>query len=133
MNNKSLITALSLYILLTASTLANVSISNTNQVEQDKARQSALAPAQQEYSASGRGSQKYKLAFPLEATCRYINHVEIISADHKLTLGLLGNIARQAEKKCLGIEGIRLLTTTLQNELIARDISRRLLMYLHSP
>ena len=32
----------------------------------------------------------------------------------------LGNIARQAEKKCLGIEGIRLLTTTLQNELIAR-------------
>ncbi|AVE78451.1 ShlB/FhaC/HecB family hemolysin secretion/activation protein [Klebsiella michiganensis] len=120
MNNKSLITALSLYILLTASTLANVSISNTNQVEQDKARQSALAPAQQEYSASGRGSQKYKLAFPLEATCRYINHVEIISADHKLTLGLLGNIARQAEKKCLGIEGIRLLTTTLQNELIAR-------------
>lgn len=120
MNNKSLITALSLYILLTASTLANVSISNTNQVEQDKARQSALAPAQQEYSTSGRGSQKYKLAFPLEATCRYINHVEIISADHKLTLGLLGNIARQAEKKCLGIEGIRLLTTTLQNELIAR-------------
>ncbi|MGP8823752.1 ShlB/FhaC/HecB family hemolysin secretion/activation protein [Klebsiella michiganensis] len=120
MNNKSLITAISLYILLTASTLANVSISNTNQVEQDKARQSALAPAQQEYSASGRGSQKYKLAFPLEATCRYINHVEIISADHKLTLGLLGNIARQAEKKCLGIEGIRLLTTTLQNELIAR-------------
>ncbi|ENU2138923.1 TPA: ShlB/FhaC/HecB family hemolysin secretion/activation protein [Klebsiella michiganensis] len=107
-------------MLLTASTLANVSISNTNQVEQDKARQSALAPAQQEYSASGRGSQKYKLAFPLEATCRYINHVEIISADHKLTLGLLGNIARQAEKKCLGIEGIRLLTTTLQNELIAR-------------
>lgn len=120
MNNKSLITSLSLYILLTASTLANVSLSNTNQVEQDKARQSAMAPAQQEYSPSGTGSQKYKLAFPPEATCRYIDHVEIISADHKLTHSLLGNIAIQAEKKCLGIEGIRLLTTTLQNELIAR-------------
>ncbi|MGF7447791.1 ShlB/FhaC/HecB family hemolysin secretion/activation protein, partial [Klebsiella michiganensis] len=107
MNNKTLITSLSLYILLTASTLANVSLSNTNQVEQDKARQSAMAPAQQEYSPSGTGSQKYKLAFPPEATCRYIDHVEIISADHKLTHSLLGNIAIQAEKKCLGIEGIR--------------------------
>ncbi|VUS32414.1 Hemolysin transporter protein ShlB [Klebsiella pasteurii] len=120
MNNKILVTAISFYIFLTASTMASLSISNTNQVEQDKARQSALAPAQQEYQSSGTGSRKYQLVFPLEATCRYINHVEILSADDKLTRSLLGNIALQAEKKCLGIEGIRLLTTTLQNELIAR-------------
>ena len=133
MNNKSLITALSLYILLTASTLANVSISNTNQVEQDKARQSALAPAQQEYSASGRGSQKYKLAFPLEATCRYINHVEIISADHKLTLGLLGNIARQAEKSVWVLKAYVYSPQPCKMNLLPGDISRRLLMYLHGP
>mgnify|MGYP001058484166 FL=1 len=105
-NNKKLLNALFLYFIFTASTFADVA-NNTHQTEQDKARQSALKPEQQDYQSSRTGSHKYKLIFPVEETCRYISHVNIISSNEKLTQRLLRNIAVQAEKKCLGIKGIR--------------------------
>ena len=130
MNNKILVTAISFYIFLTASTMASLSISNTNQVEQDKARQSALAPAQQEYQSSGTGSRKYQLVFPLEATCRYINHVEILSADDKLTRSLLGNIALQAEKSVWVLKAYVYSPQHCKMNSLPGDISLPLLMFL---
>lgn len=110
---KRLLNAILIYLFLSASTFANVSTSHTNQTEQDKARQSALKPEQQEYQSSRSGVYKHKLVFPSETTCQYINKVDIISEDEKLTQRLLGGIALQAEHKCLGIAGIRILTATL--------------------
>ncbi|MHB0836408.1 ShlB/FhaC/HecB family hemolysin secretion/activation protein [Klebsiella grimontii] len=118
-NNNKLLNALFLYFIFTASTFADVA-NNTHQTEQDKARQSALKPEQQDYQSSRTGSHKYKLIFPVEETCRYISHVNIISSNEKLTQRLLRNIAVQAEKKCLGIKGIRQLATALQNEIIVQ-------------
>jgi hemolysin activation/secretion protein len=119
-SKRNLIIAFLFYIFFTSFTFANVSTSNANQAERDKARQSALTPEPQEYQPSGFGSRKYKINFPEEITCRYIKHIEILSAHEKLTRHLTGAITAQAENKCLGIEGIRLLATTLQNELIAQ-------------
>ena len=119
-NQKRLLNAIFIYLFLSASTFANVSTSHTNQTEQDKARQSALKPEQQEYQSSRSGSYKHKLVFPSETTCQYINKVDIISEDEKLTQRRLGGIAIQAEHQCLGIAGIRILTATLQNELITQ-------------
>lgn len=49
-----------------------------------------------------------------------INRVDIDSDNRALTRKLLAKTARQAQGRCLGSEGIRLLAYTLQNELIAQ-------------
>ena len=49
-----------------------------------------------------------------------INRVDIDSDNQALTRKLLAKTARQAQGRCLGSEGIRLLAYTLQNELIAQ-------------
>lgn len=119
-SKRNLIIASLLYTFFTAFTSANVANNNANQNERDKARQSALTPASQEYQSSEFGTRQYKISFPPEKTCRYIKQIKILSANEKLTRRLSGAITAQAENKCLGIEGIRLLATTLQNELIAQ-------------
>lgn len=119
-SKRNLNAALLLFIFFSSFTFANVSNSNANQSERDKARQTALQPEEQEYTSSRSGSYKYQLDFPSEETCHYISHVNILSENDRLTRRLLAEITSQAENKCLGIEGIRLLTTTLQNELIAQ-------------
>ncbi len=49
-----------------------------------------------------------------------INRVDIDSDNRALTRKLLAKTARQAQGRCPGSEGIRLLAYTLQNELIAQ-------------
>lgn len=49
-----------------------------------------------------------------------INRVDIDSDNRALTRKLLAKTARQAQGRCTGSEGIRLLAYTLQNELIAQ-------------
>ena len=119
-SKKNLLTTILFYCFFSSFTFANVSNSNTNQIERDKARQSALKPEQQHYQSSRSDSHRGKIAFPVETTCQFISHVNILSEDEKLTRHLLRNITIQAENRCLGIEGIRLLTATLQNEMIVQ-------------
>lgn len=98
---------------------ANAS-TGTNQSEQDKAREMNLAPQQQNSASSRDLPVKQQIRFPEETPCRIIHKIEIESDEDKLTQKLLGKLINQANNKCLGINGIRLLSQTLQNELIVQ-------------
>ena len=102
--------------------LASASIANSsaNQKEQDKARQSTLSPEEQTYSSSQEPSKAKNIEFPKELICRNIKNIVIESDNEELANKLLGKITQQAINKCLGIEGIRLLSRTLQNELVVQ-------------
>lgn len=119
-NTNSLAIILCLNLLTCFTARAGIEAATVNQVEQDKARESALMPHQQQYQSSRSHVKTQTLIFPEEATCRYITQVDIASEDKAKTTALLGKIASQAIGHCLGVEGIRLLTTALQNELITQ-------------
>lgn len=99
---------------------ANTFQASANQAEQDKARENALAPQQQEFKSSRDATKSESIIFPEEIPCKYINGVIIESDDARLTKKLLGKLANSAVHKCLGIKGIRLLAFKLQNALIAQ-------------
>lgn len=65
-SKRNLIIASLLYTFFTAFTSANVANNSANQNERDKARQSALTPASQEYQPSEFGTRQYKISFPPE-------------------------------------------------------------------
>ena len=119
-NTNGLAIILCLNLLTCFTARAGIDSATVNQVEQDKARESALMPHQQQYQSSRTYAKTQTLIFPEEATCRYITKVDIASEDNAKTTALLGKIAAQAPGHCLGIEGIRLLTNALQNELITQ-------------
>lgn len=116
----TLITFLSIYSAGCIYSYASISHSSTTQAEQDKARQTALAPQQPEYTSSRALTDAKTLTFPKESLCKYINNVVVKSDNEKLTRRLLGKLTDQAKSKCLGIKGIQLLAHALQNELIAQ-------------
>lgn len=93
---------------------------SAHQTEQDKARQEALTPQQQEFQSSQQRGAPQGIHFPEEAHCRLINKVDIDSDNQALTRKLLAKTAQQAQGRCLGSEGIRLLAYRLQNELIVQ-------------
>lgn len=107
-----------LIIYFALSLNVSASQSTTSQIEQDRARQETLEPKQQSFQSSQLGSGTKSIVFPQEATCKFINDIKIESDDEKLTYKLLNKLSIQAKNKCLGIEGIRLLARTMQNELI---------------
>lgn len=119
-NTNGLAIILCLNLLTCFTARAGIDSATVNQVEQDKTRESALMPHQQQYQSSRTYAKTQTLIFPEEATCRYITKVDIASEDNAKTTALLGKIAAQAPGHCLGIEGIRLLTNALQNELITQ-------------
>ncbi|MCK6039432.1 hypothetical protein [Klebsiella quasipneumoniae] len=69
-NRLAIILCLNLLTCFTA--WAGIEAATVNQVEQDKARESALMPHQQQYQSSRTHTKKQTLIFPEEATCRYI-------------------------------------------------------------
>ncbi|HCA9951847.1 TPA: ShlB/FhaC/HecB family hemolysin secretion/activation protein [Klebsiella pneumoniae] len=111
-----------LFITLAGTSAAGAAplASSTHQTEQDKARQEALAPQQQDFQSSQQRVAPQGIPFPEETHCKLINRVDIDSDNQALTRKLLAKTARQAQGRCLGSEGIRLLAYTLQNELIAQ-------------
>ena len=111
-----------LFITLAGTSAAGAAplTSSTHQTEQDKARQEALAPQQQDFQSSQQRVAPQGIPFPEETHCKLINRVDIDSDNQALTRKLLAKTARQAQGRCLGSEGIRLLAYTLQNELIAQ-------------
>lgn len=107
-----------IFIVFCHNVSASVSNPSANQAEQDRAREASLTPQQQEYKSSQAISSVGKINFPKEDNCKYIREIFIESENNSLTNKLLGKIAHQAKSQCLGVEGIRLLARTLQNELI---------------
>lgn len=111
-----------LFITLAGTSAAGAAplTSSTHQTEQDKARREALAPQQQDFQSSQQRVAPQGIPFPEETHCKLINRVDIDSDNQALTRKLLAKTARQAQGRCTGSEGIRLLAYTLQNELIAQ-------------
>jgi hemolysin activation/secretion protein len=99
---------------------ASIANSSANEIEQDKARQTTLSPEEKAYSSSQESTQVESIVFPKESICRNIKNIIIESDDEKLANKLLGKITQQALNKCLGIEGVRLLSQKLQNELVVQ-------------
>ncbi|HAT1619518.1 TPA: ShlB/FhaC/HecB family hemolysin secretion/activation protein [Raoultella planticola] len=118
-NNIAAILLTCLAMCFQASASNNIS-SAANQNEQDKARQASLAPEQQEYRPAERTAGSANIEFPVEKNCKYIKEIIIVSRDENLTHKLLNKLVAQAKSKCLGIEGIQLLTRKLQNELLVK-------------
>lgn len=111
-----------LFITLAGTSAAGAAqlTTSAHQTEQDKARQEALAPQQQDFQSSQQRVAPQGIPFPEETHCKLINRVDIDSDNQALTRKLLAKTAQQAQGRCLGSEGIRLLAYTLQNELIAQ-------------
>jgi len=92
----------------------------TSQSVQEQACETAVTPYQQAYTSPQVIASVKNLIFPKERNCKYIKEIHIESEDNKLTQKLLGKLTHQAKSRCLGVEGIRLLTRSLQNELIVK-------------
>lgn len=119
-NNCGFIAGFIVFIALCHNAIASNAHPSVNQSEQDRAREAALTPQQQEYQSTRVYSADEKIIFPKERSCKYIKEVNIESEDRTLTQKLLGKLIIQAKSQCLGIDGIRLLTRSLQNELIVK-------------
>ena len=119
-NNCGFIAGFIVFIALCHNAIASNAHPSVNQSEQDRAREAALTPQQQEYQSTRVYSADEKIIFPKERNCKYIKEVNIESEDRTLTQKLLGKLIVQARSQCLGIDGIRLLTRSLQNELIVK-------------
>lgn len=119
-NNCGFIAGFIVFIALCHNVIASNAHPSVNQSEQDRAREAALTPQQQEYQSTRVYSADEKITFPKERNCKYIKEVNIESEDRTLTQKLLGKLIIQAKSQCLGIDGIRLLTRSLQNELIVK-------------
>lgn len=119
-NNCGFIAGFIVFIALCHNAIASNAHPSVNQSEQDRAREAALTPQQQEYQSTRVYSADEKITFPKERNCKYIKEVNIESEDRTLTQKLLGKLIIQAKSQCLGIDGIRLLTRSLQNELIVK-------------
>lgn len=89
-----------------------------HQQEQEKARYNQLETQGKDVRATGHDTSNAKIVFPVEAGCFEIRQV-ILNKDDKIPYWLsLQKIIVQAENQCLGIEGIRILATVIQNKLI---------------
>ncbi|WP_051937348.1 ShlB/FhaC/HecB family hemolysin secretion/activation protein [Erwinia sp. 9145] len=87
-------------------------------IEQDKIRKEHLLPLKNENNSSVSDLQKDIILFPEENNCYDIESVSYHVDNDAINFSRLRDITRQAEGKCLGIEGIRLLSKTIQNEII---------------
>lgn len=92
-----------LFITLAGTSAAGAAplASSTHQTEQDKARQEALAPQQQDFQSSQQRVAPQGIPFPEETHCKLINRVDIDSDNQALTRKLLAKTARQAQGRCL--------------------------------
>ncbi|MEZ3501084.1 ShlB/FhaC/HecB family hemolysin secretion/activation protein [Pantoea sp. KPR_PJ] len=91
---------------------------SASQIEQDKVRKQALQNQNRDNRSTQQEENKSLISFPSESPCYLIEKVIWTQDDASLRLKSLNYFTRQAEGKCLGIQGIRLLAHTLQNEII---------------
>jgi len=91
---------------------------NANALQQDRFRKEQLVPRLQQGASEKQHLTPEEIAFPQEKKCFPIEKVTFSQDSKKLRLEKLKYFTSQAEGKCLGIEGIRQLAKTLQNEII---------------
>ncbi|WP_337030874.1 ShlB/FhaC/HecB family hemolysin secretion/activation protein [Pantoea agglomerans] len=91
---------------------------NINALQQDRVRKEQLMPKPQRATSEKQSFRPEEIPFPHEEKCYFIDKVALSQDSKKLHLKKLRYFTSQAEGKCLGIAGIRLLAKTLQNEII---------------
>jgi len=91
---------------------------NINALQQDRMRKEQLMPEHQRTASEKQSFRPEEIPFPHEENCYLIGKVSLNQDSQKLHLKRLRYFTSQAEGKCLGIAGIRLLAKTLQNEII---------------
>lgn len=91
---------------------------SASQVEQEKVQQKNLQNIARQHRASTQAGDREKLVFPQESACYQIKQVSWTQDNAALKLKSLHHLTQQAEGRCLGIQGIRLLANKLQNEII---------------
>ncbi|WNK67087.1 ShlB/FhaC/HecB family hemolysin secretion/activation protein [Pantoea agglomerans] len=103
--------------VIAASALTEQS-NNINALQQDRVRKEQLMPEPQRATSEKQRFRPEEIPFPYEKKCYFINKVALRQDSKELHLERLRYFTSQAEGKCLGIAGIRLLAKTLQNEII---------------
>lgn len=88
------------------------------QEQQQKARDEALTPKAPDIRLSEKASSPAHLIFPEEKPCFAINHVTLTGQEALPRWVPLTRLANQAVGHCVGVKGINLLMSTLQNRLI---------------
>ncbi|EII5450019.1 ShlB/FhaC/HecB family hemolysin secretion/activation protein [Salmonella enterica] len=88
------------------------------QEQQQKARDDALTPQAPDIRLSEKASSPSHLLFPEEKPCFAINHVTLTGQEAVPRWVPLTRLANQAVGHCVGVKGINLLMSTLQNRLI---------------
>lgn len=88
------------------------------QEQQQKAREDALTPEPPDIRLSEKAVSPAHLLFPEEIPCFAINHVTLTGQDALPHWVPLTRLANQAVGHCVGVKGINLLMSTLQNRLI---------------
>ncbi|WIL42160.1 ShlB/FhaC/HecB family hemolysin secretion/activation protein [Pantoea agglomerans] len=91
---------------------------NINALQQDRVRKAQLMPEPQRAASEQQRFRAEEITFPHEEKCYLIDKVSLKQDNKKLHLEKLRYFTSQAEGKCLGIAGIKLLAKTLQNEII---------------
>jgi len=91
---------------------------NINVLQQDRVRKDQLMPEPQRATSDRQRFRPEEILFPLEANCYLIKKITLTLDSKNLRLAKLHYFTAQAEGKCLGIAGIRLLAKALQNEII---------------
>jgi len=92
--------------------------SDANARQQDRIRKEQLMPKPQKSVSETQDFEREQIEFPAEKNCYPIDKVLLNQDNPELRLEKLRYFTSQAEGKCLGIVGIRLLAKTLQNEII---------------
>ncbi|WP_345829732.1 ShlB/FhaC/HecB family hemolysin secretion/activation protein [Erwinia sp. HDF1-3R] len=95
-----------------------ISDKSINPIEQDKARRDAVVPETKSARSEKQNLIREVITFPTEENCFNISVIKLTQDDKRLNIGEVSWITQQAKGKCLGIEGVRLLARTLQNEII---------------
>ncbi|WP_333890431.1 ShlB/FhaC/HecB family hemolysin secretion/activation protein [Atlantibacter subterraneus] len=116
--SKGLLFPVLLFINTTAIAAQNI-LPVLNQSESQKARQTQLAPEGATVMAPKTDIRAGTLIFPDETPCIVVNHIIIDERDTLPHWLPLKKLTAQATGHCLGIKGIEILTTALQNQIIA--------------
>lgn len=90
-----------------------------HQQERQKALQEALTPTSQDIHLLPPIVTSGEINFPDEPLCFKINQVELVNRNKLPWFIPLNKLVQQAEHRCLGVEGVNLLMSTLQNRLIS--------------
>ncbi len=89
-----------------------------NQQQRQRALQQSVTPQSPDVRLSQPGGRSKYLRFPQETRCFMLSEVKISGVDTLPFWLHLNHISRQANGHCLGVQGISLLMSTLQNRLV---------------